>query len=176
MWTNVKQSPIKCVFLILVRNNMEQQDKYYTPSIEEFHVGFEYERKTSFGWVKSIFIEPLFNNSKIGQGSGNDKKEWFSFERRVKYLDKEDIESLGFINIKEYSGSLNFQKIIDDYLFYEIDLDLGDNITTIEKYYSQNADGICNCYTLFKGIIKNKSELKFILKSIGVLEEKIKSN
>ena len=56
------------------------ENKYYTADITEFHVGFEYERKTSFGWVKSIFIEPLFNNSKIGQGSGSDKKEWFYLE------------------------------------------------------------------------------------------------
>ena len=123
------------------------ENKYYTPDITEFHVGFEYERKTSFGWVKSIFIEPLFNNSKIGQGSGADKKEWFSFEKRAKYLDKEDIESLGFAQVMEDQYTLDdIEFIIDDDLFVQIIKD----------------DGF-----LFQGTIKNKSELKKVLKMIG---------
>ena len=123
------------------------ENKYYTPDITEFHVGFEYERKTSFGWVKSIFIEPLFNNSKIGQGSGADKKEWFSFEKRVKYLYKEDIESLGFAQVIEDQYTLDdIELLIDDDLFVQIIKD----------------DGF-----LFQGTIKNKSELKKVLKMIG---------
>ena len=114
------------------------ENKYYTPSIEEFHVGFEYEWKcsgTHTDWIKSVCntsMHPLdidcirVNNY------------------RVKYLDKEDIESLGFKQTIEDQYVLNgIEFLIDDDLFVQIIKD----------------DGF-----LFQGTIKNKSELKRIFK------------
>ena len=65
-------------------------EKYYTPKIKEFYVGFEYEWKcdgTQTDWTKStcsILMNPLDVDARRIN------------EYRVKYLDQEDIESLGF--------------------------------------------------------------------------------
>lgn len=79
------------------------KDKYYTPSIEEFHVGFEFELKDPITqiWVKFIFEED---------------KLWFikSNISRVKYLNKEDIESLGFELIEEDIKNPIFNKQIPE--------------------------------------------------------------
>ena len=92
-------------------------DKYYTPEIEEFHVGFEYEQKPSFTdgtvktqedfdrekWKKRIFkvgYGPYINRALYGR---NRDKGICGI--RVKYLDREDIESLGF---KEDINEIDF--------------------------------------------------------------------
>lgn len=88
-----------------------QEVKYYTPEIEEFCVGFKYEvlekalpYNTNFmylmpplqedTWFEFEFPDPYvgWNVPKILQK-----------EVRVKYLDKEDIESLTFVFYKELS-------------------------------------------------------------------------
>ena len=84
--------------------------KFYVPSIEEFHVGFEYEAKATFqdGTVKSQ--EEFEDDEKYPWTKQTCDVILASIERsltgvnaengrcgiRVKYLDKEDIESLGF--------------------------------------------------------------------------------
>ena len=75
------------------------KDKYYTPEIEEFHVGFEYE--VNYGkdrWVKEglhyapqVVTLPYKNLENI----------------RVKHLDREDIESLGFGKINDIHGGIH---------------------------------------------------------------------
>ena len=58
--------------------------KYYTPTIEEFHVGFEFERKSTLRkncWVKKFFAD------------GESAEQYcYDDEGRVKLLDREDIE------------------------------------------------------------------------------------
>src|SRR5690606_29619740 len=90
--------------------------KYYTPEIEEFYVGFEYERfipksnsteeecweKLSMS-INYLSLEELDN-------------EIIEKEIRVKYLDKEDIESFGF---KHEGGKLI--KNYKDYFIYKVD-------------------------------------------------------
>ena len=95
---------------------------------------------------------------------------------RVKYLDKSDIESLGFIYNNNYSdlpelGFINESKLESlniQYLLYYNPLD---NLTRIER--------IVNCGTgnedyLFYGIIKNKSELIKLLKQLNIVDEEEK--
>ena len=153
------------------------ESKYYAPDISEFHVGFEYEHchssvrfvmlnlktgeesdatESKEIWEKSIF-------------SGNEFDIWkssFKFDDslrdgqiRVKYLDREDIESLGF---KKYYPNQNYNY---DYWYNGILLRSNNfvefSIQCDEKPYAQ----------LFKGVIKNKSELKQVLKMIGVSYE-----
>jgi hypothetical protein len=70
-----------------------EDNKYYIPQIEEFHIGFEYERKyISFEeWKKEIYLlhyDCNLNKLNVRIIDG---------EIRVKYLDQSDIESLGFI-------------------------------------------------------------------------------
>lgn len=182
---------------------MEEQDKYYVPKIEEFHVGFEFEYKEtfldgtvktqeqydSFKWLPSVFNigdGPYIQRALIDVNYSNNR-----CGVRVKYLDKEDIESLGFKLIDKKSSTMFDEPIEDYYILYK----LGNNYIEYNSWYSSevNNDGKRYLkknekYTIFSkqfikgennfvtnikfsGTIKNKSELKFILKSIGVLKE-----
>ena len=124
--------------------------KYYTPTIEEFHVGFEFESNyTLFSkdreWTKCKLDE---NNTWFIE-------EWYvdavPTEFRVKYLDREDIESLGF---EHTDGN-------DRFAWFKSG-----------KWIMQFNVGHCHIHTgndmlrHFSGYIKNKSELKRILKQI----------
>lgn len=69
------------------------EDRYYTPTIDEFYEGFEHEcLLLNNTWNKEVFNHDLYNDYGYIELSEFIKKE----KIRVKYLDKEDIESLGF--------------------------------------------------------------------------------
>lgn len=140
------------------------ENKYYIPNIEEFHIGFEYEgleRDGSFS--KRIYgKEKIFNN--YIDNFSNLELYINTNQIRVKYLDKEDIESLGF--------KLIINSIADNYLFQ---LNLEDNKLVHLIYYKKaklifiskgdNESQYCDWKTLYnKGFIKNKSKLKELLK------------
>ena len=147
--------------IIYILNNMET-NKYYTPSIEEFYVGFEFEilnrgiewSKTYYGSSRLALLE-----SSISELINKDYI-------RVKYLDSSDIESLGF----KYRGRAidlwfemegDFQ--IGNWTSYKIILHYGND----HRLYIEAMDNI-NEERLFQGTINNKSELIKILKQIGV--------
>ncbi len=132
------------------------ESKYYTPSIEEFHVGFEYEFKEGDRWIPCEFN---FNQ--------NIKSRKLDDIIRVKYLDKEDIESCGFIDL----GSLWF--------FKEQCLTVNDvnNLNCKIRKWKNNQIDIYADYRdndelqlIFRGCIKNKSELKRLLQWLGIQE------
>jgi hypothetical protein len=129
------------------------EDKYYEPEIEEFHVGFEYEIFEDWDyypekeWHKQVYGLDGDNQENIGYVSS-------PMDRfRVKYLDREDIESFGFV---KSSGDRDFEY---PNKHYQLEILKNDLIYITSNY------GVT---TLFSGIIKNKSELKRILKQIGV--------
>ena len=139
---------------------MMGESKYYTPEIEEFHLGFEFEvNYTGEGWLKEIFCSGTGKNidsiAKLVSFLGRTN---FEDAYRVKYLDKEDIESLGF----------NYSKT---------DMDLWFNKDKYDLIYTPSNNWLCISYfseyeedvQLFYGIIKNKSELKTLLKQLGIL-------
>jgi hypothetical protein len=72
---------------------------------------------------------------------------------KFKYLDREDIESLGF-NTEDNGTCYNIKKGFDIYGLYPLE----DNLIEICKFTN----------TLFKGMVKNKSELKRILKILNI--------
>lgn len=123
------------------------ENKYYTPEIEEFHVGFEYERlhmlinydqKWHTEEVTHIKNDLTFFNKEIKEN-----------RIRVKYLNREDIESLGFM----YNNKGNHENK-DGFMICE---------QPLGKYTIHKDDEV-----LFFGTIKNKSELRRILKQIEV--------
>lgn len=159
--------------------NMETTSKYYTPDISEFHVGFECEIRLP-NWENFKKYEPLdFDTQKT--------KELIQDNNiRVKYLDRKDIEELGFAYLEELSAKrkLDFIGIaktiksistINDsfglyglhqkYCYYTIDyrgsgkmfLRKGDTYTE----YAGNE--------IFVGTVKNKSAFKVLLKQLGIL-------
>ena len=170
------------------------ESKYYTPDISEFHVGFEFE---------SNYI--LFNNGKPGDEFvpailTEDNISWMlqsyfedatPTEFRVKYLDKQDIESLGFECIKDddeyhYRFSKpwynNSDLIMEYYIWYTGLID-SEEVTEHRKIHLYQINGTPVIYkhdgmeekvaidrNIFLGTIKNKSELKVLLKQLGINE------
>ena len=148
-------------------------DKYYTPTLEEFHVGFEYEITNGYEWITKIFSKQDLKSFLYEKLENGIAQEYI----RVKYLDKEDIESLGFkydnnaepIPYREnYTGGRKINSYFlaietgvesHHYFLYHFD----DNIVWIEYILDGSTVGY-----IFKGTIKNKSELKRILKQINI--------
>jgi hypothetical protein len=141
--------------------------KYYTPEIEEFHVGFEFEalftdnkKEPNLRWVK--MNEP-FQFKRL--------YEWLGLPEpglRVKYLDRKDIESLGFVYDKTSKESQwKFRKNNIMLYYRPISLQLGtftiDHMKSdfIMEYSKDNK--MISLLT-----IKNKSELKRLLKQLSI--------
>lgn len=143
--------------------------KYYTPTIEEFHVGFEYEVyepdyggpvELEYCWKQNTFESYTFD-SEIETIDGEMPFEAGIVEKRlrVKYLDKEDIESLGFggyIPPHEYDHTWAKAPYVLKAWFHH-------EVPVVRILYSPNT-------ILFHGEIKNKSELKVLLKQLGIDE------
>ena len=117
------------------------ENKYYTPGVEEFHVGFEYELQADdeLWYWSNVWQDIILKCIEGGRC-------------RVKHLDREDIESLGFTQCKKDK----------DWFDYEG-----------EQYWMYLEDGrwsICDEDSTvgFQGTIKNKSELKRLLKQLNI--------
>lgn len=136
-------------------------DKYYTPSIEEFHVGFEFEvNYTGEGWLKEIFCNGTGKNiDSIGKLKSFLGKTTFEDAYRVKYLNKEDIESLGW----KFEGGRLLKNIQD--VFNKGEYTLTYHYPTKTLYIEDMVGDVVKNLT-----IKNKSELKKILKQLNVKE------
>jgi hypothetical protein len=165
--------------------------KYYTPEIEEFYVGFEYEfhsmttggleivdfsknpivsktisKPTYKIWSKEIIYRDdcaLYNRSfKSLEGLIKSK------QIRVKYLDREDIESLGWkFDKTSNEGQRKFFK--DNMcLYYRPEThELG--IFTIDPSKSDYMmKHVMDNKQVHIVIIKNKSELKKLMKQLNI--------
>ena len=146
--------------------------KYYTPEIEEFHVGFEYEIMTSYGWEPVKFPE-------IADTLSNPYSPPV-LSCRVKHLDREDIESFGFTCNEKFTTKeskakfFTFIKSNDDgnYLFRYIPSNHYCAIMMIGCITDNNGKNRLlhdTIFNLFAGKIKNKSELARVLKQVGVI-------
>ena len=159
------------------------ENKYYTPTIEEFCEGFQYEKRvntigeeveayfaldgeivkipnyvcTEEDWVRKTF-------------SNNENQEIVELLKegkiRVKYHDKEDIESLGFICMKSQPG------LEEDYIeliskTFCIDYDYSNCYCRIYENYMEGDA------TFFAGTIKNKNELKRVLTMLNIYNENL---
>ena len=128
-----------------------ENNKYYTPTLNDFAEGLEYEWKfTSEGYTPFThsfkFILPELQNI------------------RIKHLDQSDIESLGFkyegmrgkkqLYVKATSAHSIMAKTFNLSILKEDCLILIDNVSTRST-------------RKFDGVIKNKSELVKILEMIG---------
>lgn len=150
------------------------ETKYYTPTIEEFHVGFEYEYlgdrfnwmhdNPTKGWNKESF-EHLVGDD--GDSMSGEVRSMIESDRvRVKHLDQEDIESEGWGLKPEgcFGQSDDGEELFTFYIKEEYTmLHTSENILRVFK---SNQIGQLAC--LFNGTIKNKSELKQVLKMIGI--------
>jgi len=139
---------------------MTKDNKYYTPEIEEFHVGFEYY---------------LIDNN----GNPTEKKEvfnknlmlLFTKETLVKYLDRDDIESLGWEHDQTtkdgavfYIGHLMSEK---QWMLTAENARKGNDYTKISIIEVNNSV----FENSFSGTVKNKSELRRLMKQLGINEQ-----
>ena len=143
---------------------MENQNKYYTPDISELFNDFEYEYFQGDKWntegftiYSPVLVKDILDRLKLGMV-------------RVKYLDSQDIEECGF-NIFEkeslYSpNAISYHKKhgFGEFYIEYIDYDYPTRIT-----YKRNNERFEYC--MFEGFIKNKSELKKLLKQLGIYEK-----
>jgi hypothetical protein len=129
--------------------------KYYTPTIEEFHVGFEFEcmPNTISKWKEYIFKPHDEPNYYIERG-----------QVRVKYLDREDIE--GYFDVKVFNEASIYGTRNGGEIKYEIE-SFGLPKHHMYKIWWQADLGDI---TFFTGEIKNKSELKRLLKQLKIIE------
>jgi hypothetical protein len=153
------------------------KEDYYVPEIEELHVGFECEFQgvdcnwTPNGWDKeTVVITP--KEKKVGVWQLDFDVINFVYHEgdvsntlRVKYLDREDIESFGF--------ELD-QCTKDGCVFYKGNLMTKEEWCLIfggktnpKNYLSITS--MKNNPNSFTGTAKNKSELKRILKQLEIL-------
>lgn len=133
--------------------------KYYTPEIEEFHVGFEYETRNSKGeWDKQIAETSYSDQAYVCIPIPNKDYGYDSENTRVKHLDREDIESLGW----EYSdiGKRFFLKSVS---LVHLKIINENNQLIIMDSGKTNIGEV-----KFNGTIKNKSELKKLMKQLNI--------
>lgn len=183
------------------------ENKYYTPTIDEFYEGFEFElglettefkvrmseegypvrcsdKQTTTEWIPkkyemSDFLIKKYQVSEY-QGIICDNEEiieitamhtlqhYLDIERiRVKYLDEQDIKSLGFIQSEAIPHwfEIKSKKHIGSYrLIYTVIEDINWIGVTIDYFHEDFKD------QLVRGIIiKNKSELKRLLNQLNIL-------
>ena len=129
------------------------ENKYYSPKIEELHIGFECEIDQSeinknFKWCEYV-IGTDYETITIARAVSEVNKNGI----RVKYLDRQDIESFGFKLFENMPSRFHYNK-------YELDVDYL-NVIRIEY----------DCNYIFKGKIKNKSELKKLLIQLEIINE-----
>ncbi|MDA3854641.1 MAG: hypothetical protein PF569_00170 [Candidatus Woesearchaeota archaeon] len=142
---------------------------YYTPEIEEFYIGFEFEYEIYDPEV----MDGLGGNRYIKDIYNKDSFMYLDYELceldlsrvRVKYLDKEEIESLGFVSIlPEWSDPATFtfykQSELEEFQnLKECKLKII-GITFIGTDFIDTLEIIRDGNVIFYGSVKNKSELK----------------
>jgi hypothetical protein len=133
-----------------------KNEKYYIPSIEEFHVGFEYEAMMIHEdrFLKHI-VEELNHITGFSPPT----------ELRVKHLDREDIESFGF---KPMAPATSSGWYVFNMVKNEKNIHLShapvDNSIAIQVRIDGMLDKDIDHLT-----IKNKSELKTLMKWLNIV-------
>lgn len=178
-------------------------EKYYTPDLEEFHVGFRYEipawgvkeyidEVTGAITYSSSFVkfelrkemlwewqtrcrEELIELQKTSEGCvgnmGADYRHMWEVITtgikegtvRVKYLDRDDIEELGWVQDKDNDRRYYIDLKKGKYALYLLETSNEIVITSLLSKIT-NFDEI-----IFVGSIKNYNELKTLMKQIGII-------
>ncbi len=141
--------------------------KYYTPTIEEFHVGFEFEiLNNKEKYYSVVFDQNTWNKVSMDFGifsnTENIQRLLIDKQIRVKYLDYEDIEACGWKGPCEIHGYTSFHNTQNMLLWMENER----KVIITEVIGNKLDDKEYPCHYLFAGEIKNKSELIRLMKQI----------
>lgn len=151
------------------------ENKYYKPEIEDLNIGQEiwitnldnYAKVHDNLPCKGIITELTDYPTVWVKTAKNSRYEIYPYMIEIKYLDKEDIESLGW----KFTG-----KSIDTWFIMEGSFDMG-SWTAYKAilhygFHDQrlviDIDDCGDSYTLFCGKCNNVSELKKLMKQIGI--------
>lgn len=169
------------LFKIEVSHKMQTtvDTKYYTPSLEEFHIGFEYEFKLYKDGITEWEPTTLNVCAVLKDWVADNPFAQPLSDFRVKYLDKEDIESLGFNSMPKGADKyfarncrpdsideVIWSKEIINAEFSSVHLTIwNNNIILLFGVIHMSFSAL----PIFNGTCKNKSKLKQLLKDIGIL-------
>lgn len=161
---------IICIFAVKYQNNITMKtdlNKYYTPKIEEFHVGFECEWQSKIRnetWGKQICDVDLINVAYDAIEHADEDKP-YEEQFRVKVLDEQDILDCEF----EYTNNdLDLIKKQDDKTIrirYRV-IDGEPHLRIYEKSSRSYKD---EQLPIFIGKIKNKTEFLKLLKQLEII-------
>lgn len=130
-----------------------ENNLYYTPTLNEFYIGFECE---ILGIIGAKEDERLFSKPTII--TQKELAIMHLLEIRVKILDQSDIESLGWKDCDNIYNTIRWD--FNDYIlmFYKKD----------NRYLIFRDCGPNNIQTVFNGFIKNKSELIKLMQQLNI--------
>jgi len=155
--------------------------KYYKPTLDEFYLGFEYERLESVlidkGWHKVYekqWVPKVADKQYIVKyyGAWEFMRDLEDDLIRVKCLDKADIEELGF---KHVGGKLLHEDHLQDFvkdlgrLYIHLKWTKFTNLSALKIEVSVEKNSVRTLVIHSIGI-KNKSELKKVLKMCNLYE------
>jgi len=162
------------------------EKKYYTPTLDEFHQGFEYEYLINDNWEKRICDTAVCDrNGFVLDIPSSDEFKYEPKEIRVPYLSKEDIEECGWeynpVSSEKlahnnhqmrgiYSSDMKDIRGNNFSLFHNI----AENwiliwVSSSEHTHTLWDDKLTTMgETVFAGTIKNKSQLKELMKWLNI--------
>ena len=146
---------------------MKNTKNYYTPKVEEFYVGFEYEiASIDDNWNIRSWNEKIFDletNLSLIRTHPN--------YQRVRYLNNEDIKSFGLNHVGGKLNGTTLQKFKGKvekgyYLHITSTKFSFGSVLRIETSVSKNSEKTLVVHSV---TIKNKSELKKLLTQLNII-------
>lgn len=126
--------------------------KYYTPEINEFYNGFRFEADSPNSWINEKWDNW---NKYVSRGRFVSLLKTKAI--RVKYLDKNDIEELGWLETKGLGNC-------SEYVFKDYRMILGEGAPTLILKSLEDTTSLI----LFRGRVKNISELEILMRQLDV--------
>ncbi len=111
---------------------------------------------------------PCFYGTMYDQRGDDELDELNMKVERVKYLDREDIESLGFFCHATDERVFHSEKGIIINIGWGSPVKKGITLAIVSPVFDESKMSIVHENYLFNGTIKNKSELKKLLKQLGI--------
>lgn len=142
------------------------ENKYYTPDLEDIHIGYECEIFEKDLYAKKEWEKIVADADTLASGCSEcyyqDIKQ---IKLRTKYLDKQDIESLGW----KLNGKLFEITLSNDYetFLYKLKHIKNENVIKITLTYTSSKENFKNsvCYV---GTCSSINELRTIMKLIQI--------
>lgn len=144
-----------------------EDNKYYMPDIEDLHVGYICEvQQMQQGEGVGSYVKSVLNE--LREMELFDLAEYFN-RCKTKYLDKEDIESLGWKEMPKYSNRYIMFELSNRWLGYNLEkhwlkLTVNDPIKELDR----TDDLYDESKMYYQGECKSINELKTIMKWLNI--------